>query len=519
MHKIFIVILLCFINLGFISQAQESHKVERDETLFSVSKKYGIPISDIIKANPDANRGLREGMRIIIPTIHTSVDTVVYIMHKVRPLESFYSIKNKFGTEESLLLEFNPQLIEGFRAGTYIKIPQFDELDVTAEIIEVDALVKRDDIHTSKANTKFIKKAHYNIAFLLPLYLDKNDTLETFESFNEGGHIYKKSHYALDFYAGAKIAIDSLNASGVSMNIHVFDTKNDPNVTFDLVADNVFDSIDVVFGPFYSKNFRLAAGILSRKGIPVVAPLSTKANLLEDITNAFQIIPSQKRQLNVLSSYISSNYIDKNITLVRKNTDQESRQAEWMTESFDFDSIINYKEIIVNQAVIDSIHHELDSLAETNVILIPSGEKDFVIDLLTKLNATRDSNFVVFGLSSWSSFKSLDYTYLENLNVHIPNSGLLSYEKPLSKYFVSKYHEEVNSDPSPRFAFAGFDISFYFLSLLYEHGGLSTDMYMEPNELLNNNFDFNYKRNTNNGSRNQAVQIVKYENYRVKKVE
>lgn len=519
MHKIFIVTLLCFINLGFVSQAQDSHKVERDETLYSVSKKYGIPISDIIKANPDANRGLRAGMRIIIPTIHTSVDTVVYIIHKVRPLESFYSIKNKYGVEESLLLDFNPQLSEGFRAGAYIKIPQFEELDVTAEIVEVDALAENDDIDAPKPNTKFNKKPHYNVAYLLPLYLDKNDTLETFESFNEGGHIYKKSHYALDFYAGAKIAIDSLNASGMSMNIHVFDTKNDPNVTFDLVADNVFDTIDVVFGPFYSKNFRLAAGILSRKGVPVVAPLSTKANLLEDISNAFQVIPTQKRQLNVLSNYISKNYTDKHITLVRKDTEKELKQAEWMTESFDFDSAINYKEIVVNEMVIDSIHHELDSLAETNVILIPSSEKDFVIDLLTKLNATRDSNFVVFGLSNWSSFKSLDYTYLDNLNVHIPNSGLLSYEKPLSEYFVSKYHNEVNADPSPRFAFAGFDISFYFLSQLYEHGGLSADMYMEPNELLNNNFNFNYKRNTNNGSRNQAVQIVKYENYRIKKVE
>ena len=49
-------------------------------------------------------------MSIVIPIIHETIDTVVYIMHKVKPLESFYSIKNKYGVNEKDLLDFNPQL-------------------------------------------------------------------------------------------------------------------------------------------------------------------------------------------------------------------------------------------------------------------------------------------------------------------------------------------------------------------------------------------------------------------------
>mgnify|MGYP001224837426 FL=1 len=63
-------------------------------------------------------------MNLVIPIQYENIDTVVYSMHRVRPLESFYSIKNKFGVSQEDLLKLNPQLNEGFRAGKYIKIPK-----------------------------------------------------------------------------------------------------------------------------------------------------------------------------------------------------------------------------------------------------------------------------------------------------------------------------------------------------------------------------------------------------------
>ena len=112
-----------------------------------------------------------------------------------------------------------------------------------------------------------------------------------------------------------------------------------------------------------------------------------------------------------------------------------------MISALDLDSLAAFKEIIVEGNVIDSIHHELDSMVETNVILIPSIEKDFVIDLLTKLNAIRDSNIVVFGMPDWVNFKELNYEYLMNLDVHLPNSGILSYQDSLIN--ISYHYQEI----------------------------------------------------------------------------
>jgi peptidoglycan endopeptidase LytF len=513
----FLFSVFCFV----VSLAQETHEVKNGETLYSVSKQYNVSTSEIIKANPSAKRGLRRGMSIVIPILHESIDTVIYILHSVRPLESFYSIKNKYGTTQEVLLEFNPQLVDGFRSGMTIKIPQFDEVDVTEKIEstpENEAVSYLDELKERKS--KFKKKEVYNIAFLLPLYLDKNDTIETFQNLNKVDELFKKTPYALEFYSGAKIAIDSLVNLGLALNVHVHDTKNNAQETYDIVTQKQFDSMDLVIGPFYSKNFKIASEILSRRGVPTVAPLSTKGNLLEKIPNSFQVQPTKKRQVSYMSEYILEKYSESNILLVRKDSSEEKMYSDWMLSSLTIDSL-NFKEILVDskQSVIDSIYHELDSMAETNVILVPSLEKDFVTDLLTKLNATRDTSIVVFGMPDWYHFNTLDYDYLMNLNVHMPTSGVLSYSDSLTKFFVDTYQEQTDSDPSQKFSFLGFDVTFYFLTQLMNYGGIASNLFMEPMELLNLNFDFNYQRNQDNGSRNQSVQIIKYEDLNIIRVD
>ena len=80
-----------------------------------------------------------------------------------------------------------------------------------------------------------------------------------------------------------------------------------------------------------------------------------------------------------------------------------------MSSALEMDSLASFNEILVDNAVIDSIHHELDSMTEKNVILLPSIERDFVTDVLTKLNATRDSSIIIYGMPEWTSFEKLDY--------------------------------------------------------------------------------------------------------------
>lgn len=473
-------------------------------------------MQDILKANPDMDHGLKAGKDIVIPTM-TSADTIQYKMYRLKALESFYSIHNEFGVSQSDLMALNPELKNGFRAGKYIKIPiepedgsKYDYKKADDE----DEFIKE----LKKKESDFTLKNTYKVALLLPLYLDINDTLTNYSDLETTDAMYGKSKLALEYYAGFQLAMDSLRKKGMGIDLYVYDTNNDKKKTFDIVGQEHFRQMDLVVGPFYTENFKMASQILSRRGIPVVAPVSDKSGLVKEMSSVFQALPSQGAMLREMSTYIWDNYGDKHITVIRKNNEDEAKLGRMMTKNLDKERLYNYQEILVDGAIIDSVHHYMDTTAVKNVVLIPSNDKVFVTDLISKLNVLRDSSICVFTTSHIQKFKNIDLEYLMNLNVHFPSKGSINYESAKVKNFVTRYRKIFKTEPSPRFSFSGFDTGYYFLSLLHKNGKISSQYYLEPKELLGSGFDFNYNHG-NNGVRNKAVHIYRFEDFEIKKVQ
>lgn len=68
--KRFLSILLLFVSLCHGLQAQQMHKVKKKETLWSISKQYGVTVDDIVSANPEmrsADYKLQKGSLVKIP--------------------------------------------------------------------------------------------------------------------------------------------------------------------------------------------------------------------------------------------------------------------------------------------------------------------------------------------------------------------------------------------------------------------------------------------------------------------
>lgn len=53
-------------------RCKEMHKVSRKETIFSVSRKYGITEKELIAANPELKNGMKKGDYLCIPAITQS---------------------------------------------------------------------------------------------------------------------------------------------------------------------------------------------------------------------------------------------------------------------------------------------------------------------------------------------------------------------------------------------------------------------------------------------------------------
>ncbi|MBN2665671.1 MAG: LysM peptidoglycan-binding domain-containing protein [Bacteroidales bacterium] len=115
------------------------HTVKKGETLYSVSKAYGLNTQDLIRVNPTAAEGLREGQSLRIP--ERLVDTVpaatapevvqrprnenLYIYHKLQAGETIYRLSNQYKVTEDDILRSNPDIdISKLPLGYEIAIPR-----------------------------------------------------------------------------------------------------------------------------------------------------------------------------------------------------------------------------------------------------------------------------------------------------------------------------------------------------------------------------------------------------------
>ncbi|NQU85639.1 MAG: LysM peptidoglycan-binding domain-containing protein, partial [Mariniphaga sp.] len=105
------------------------HRVKPDETLFSLSKLYGRPISEILRYNPNA-QPLRIGMLIKLlkegdGDLNTGERKRVgdFFIHLIETGETLYGLTKKYNISEGELKDLNPVLETGFLAGVELKIP------------------------------------------------------------------------------------------------------------------------------------------------------------------------------------------------------------------------------------------------------------------------------------------------------------------------------------------------------------------------------------------------------------
>jgi LysM repeat protein len=106
------------------------HQVVSGETLYSLEQKYGVSHQEMMKANPALAEGLKAGMKLMIPAksetqiVQPVLDSRMYTKYKVEKGETLFSLSNRFGVEVSELKRINPTLLSrSLETGEIILIP------------------------------------------------------------------------------------------------------------------------------------------------------------------------------------------------------------------------------------------------------------------------------------------------------------------------------------------------------------------------------------------------------------
>ena len=111
------------------TQLYNSYTVPAKQTFYSLEKKFGLTANEIIALNPEIKErgGLKEGMVLRIPAkkVETGeVNIENYNFYEVKPKQTEFSLTRKFGVTYKELLELNPELKDGLKAGMVLKLPK-----------------------------------------------------------------------------------------------------------------------------------------------------------------------------------------------------------------------------------------------------------------------------------------------------------------------------------------------------------------------------------------------------------
>ena len=114
------------------------HQVKKGETAYSISKAYGITVTDLTSENPPAVYGINVGQSLRIPVrlvtdinpseivaVKRDHDESKFIYHILKPGETIYSLSKSYGVSENEILQSNQGIdINKLSVGTEIAVPK-----------------------------------------------------------------------------------------------------------------------------------------------------------------------------------------------------------------------------------------------------------------------------------------------------------------------------------------------------------------------------------------------------------
>lgn len=491
------------------------HKVEKGQTLYSISKAYESPVKDILLENPGAEEGIKPEMMLKIPVAKSGKSNAQidesgkFFLHNIEKKQTLYSIAKKYNIEEEKIVKANPDKdFSKLSVGDVLKIPQTEVKEAPAPVVEKPVEIKEPEP---------VSSGSLSVNLFLPLYLNENDSLLSLESYAKDDEFFPKSQPAIEFLAGFKTACDSMARKGLIINLNVLDVPVDSLLSEKYFATEKIKPAALWVGPFHSHVVANAAKAAKKNGATLVIPLAQQPKLLLGHPEAFKVTPSQNSEMEELCSFFFKQNNKRNFILIHNNLSKEKaladiikkRSKNYLTAA---DSI---QELIYKTSGSKGVA-KLVKTDRENVIFVPSNDQAFVTDLINKLiGLPEETKIVLVGLEPWLNYENLDPGVLQRLNLHVASGSFTNYRKPETIRFLQLFREAYSTDPG-KFAISGYDCGLYFLENYANITRSNKDKIADlpVKAMIQTNFSF-IKTSPESGFENKGIHVLRMQDYQL----
>ena len=515
-----------------IDTVLKKHKVIKGETLWSISKIYGVQLSIIKSYNNLISNNLTDNQILLIPNIiadtinqitplikHVdhpllnSCDTL--IIHKVKKKETLYAISKKYQIGLDMIIKNNSFLEEeGLKKGQELKI-----IYRLKDCIEDSVILINDSLLLSD---QIINNSVVNISLLLPFFIDESDSVIKECPENTACSLKKITENSILSYNGIKIALDELKEKGYNIELSIYDTKYDTITTKEILSDSLFMNTELIIGPLYSKNIKLARTYSKTYQTPMVTPYNIPSQALFNYPNLYKLNSSRSTQSKEIATFIRNNNSNENILLIVDKDDRKSRvygsifSDEYNDSIYLMDSInpLDSIPIIFVKRGDDWSYLEKKLSKKTNnIFVICSNKVPFLTYAFNQIIGFSNSQnhykskLTVFGFEDLYRMNTIDVKYKNKFNLHFSSNGIVNYDADNVVSFINNYREKFLSEPTA-FAFESYDMVKSIFLQVFPADTNSSAIYSG----LKNDVMF-HKIEENSGSENITVKFYNLNNF------
>lgn len=480
----------------------EFHIVLKDDTLYNLSKRYHITQAELIRLNPSLKDGLKIGMELVLPKISNPNAGVAdnYEYHTVVKDDTLYNLSNLYQVSQAELLRLNPELTEGLKLGMALKIKPIRK--ATNEKGANNLKSAYEVAGHFKEN--FDSSKEINLVVMLPYHLNKASDSTKTENFGKSNSLL---NYVTDFHLGAMMAIDSLKNQGLKIKVKFIDSENTTQRLQSIINRNDLKNADVVIGPLFFDN---AYWLSKHIDAPVVVPFYSKNQSANSANNLVKAAPEDEMLQSELLRHLEKNYQGQNIVVI--NDEKSGSQTKlWQ--------VVNRLKTFKNVQNISVVKSEYgyisggkfsDKLTKTanNWVILVSDEMVTTASAVNSLKGLADTfNITLIALDKGNNFDSVDNNLLGQLNFMYPSIDFLDVDDATVNNFYKNYQDLNYAIPS-KYALKGFDITYDVLARIATMGSLEQGLKAGKSSRLSTLFK--YDRNLLGSFENKGIFIIQY---------
>lgn len=270
-----------------------------------------------------------------------------------------------------------------------------------------------------------------------------------------------RSYGLMGFWNGSQMALEEYADNGVKLNVIVRDITGGEVKLRNVLEDaSMMEKVDLIIGPFFSKQFEVASQYAKQYEIPIVNPFTSHHSIIENNDFVFKLKPAPDVRPAMLSYLAQQN----NAFPVIVYGDSSSTNKEWRNFKKYFDN--NGQKYVATTSASDVVSMLKPEKRQIVLCFEDNTARNLIISR-SLLYSKKINNLLFVIPETWLDSKTYDIEYYSQLNLHFFSDYYVDYGSEKTKVFIFDYTQRYGVPPMlSNYAFQGYDVTRFFVEYL-----------------------------------------------------